>query len=52
MRRRIKGLAEQNRKRFGADIVILPAGKLREARWTDIKEDFDKMVAVIENEFG
>ncbi len=50
MRRRIKGLAEQKSKRLGADIVILPAGKLRDAKWTDIKLDFEKMVSVIEND--
>ncbi len=50
MRRRIKGLAEQKCKRLGADIVILPAGKLRDAKWTDIKLDFEKMVSVIEND--
>lgn len=50
MRRRIKGLAEQKCKRLGADIVILPAGKLRDAKWTDIKLDFEKMVSTIEND--
>ena len=50
LRRRIKGLAEQNCKRLGADIVILPAGKLRDAEWRDIKVDFEKMVSVIEND--
>lgn len=50
MRRRIKGLAEQNRKRGGVDIVILPAGKLRDVRWTDIREDFQKMMSMIEND--
>ena len=51
MRRRIKGLAVQNCRRASADIVILPAGKLRDARWMDIKDDFEKMVSVIENDF-
>ena len=50
MRRRIKGLAGQDNRRVGADIVILPAGKLRDARWVDIKMDFEKMVSVIEND--
>ncbi len=50
MRRRIKGLAEKKGKRLGADIVILPAGKLRDAKWTDIKLDFEKMVSLIEND--
>ncbi len=50
LRRRIKGLAGQNFERIGADIVILPAGKLRDARWADIKEEFEKMVSVIEND--
>ncbi|MEN8207651.1 MAG: ribonuclease P protein component [Candidatus Fermentibacteria bacterium] len=49
IRRRIKGLADQNRKRIAADIVILPAGKLSDARWQDIKEDFETMVSEINN---
>lgn len=50
IRRRIKGLAAQSGKSVGADIVILPAGKLRDAVWTDIKDDFEKMVSEIEND--
>ena len=50
MRRRIKGLAGQNLERVGADIVILPTGKLRDARWADIQVDFEKMVSAIEND--
>ena len=52
LRRRIKGLAEQNCKNLGVDIVILPAGKLRDAKWADIKIDFEKMVSLIEKDTG
>ncbi len=50
IRRRIKGLAAQRGKSVGADIVILPAGKLRDARWADIKVDFENMVSAIESD--
>ncbi len=51
LRRRIKGLAAaQSAKSVGADIVILPAGKLRDARWADIKADYEKMVSAIESD--
>ena len=50
MRRRIKGIAEKNSEGLGADIVILPAGKLRDVRFQDIKDDFKKMVSAIEND--
>ncbi|MCK4806748.1 MAG: ribonuclease P protein component, partial [Candidatus Aegiribacteria sp.] len=50
MRRRIKQLTGINSKRVGADIVILPAGKLRDTRWIDIREDFEKMMSIIEND--
>ncbi len=50
IRRRIKHLKDQNSKRIGADIVILPAGKLRDARWIDIREDFEKLIFMIEND--
>lgn len=50
MRRRIKGLNRQNGKRVGVDIVILPAGKLKDARWVDIREDFMKLMSIIRND--
>ncbi len=50
IRRRIKGLIQKNKNSTGADIVILPAGKLRDAEWDDIKDDFAKLMKVIENE--
>jgi RNase P protein component len=50
MRRRIKGLTRQNGKRVGVDIVILPVGKLQDARWVDIREDFMKLMSIIEND--
>ena len=51
LRRRIKSLAAaQSAKSVGADIVILPAGKLRDARWADIKADYEKMVSAIESD--
>ena len=50
MRRRIKGLTEENSERLGADIVILPEGKLKDTRYQDIKEDFRKMVSFIKND--
>lgn len=49
IRRRIKGLANDRRKRVGADIVILPSGKLRDARWPDIREEFEKLISIIES---
>lgn len=50
MRRRIKGLTGLNQKRVGADIVILPSGKLQDARWMDIRKDFEKLMFMIEND--
>ena len=50
MRRRIKGLTRQNDKRVGADIVILPSGKLQDAIWMDIRDDFEKLMFMIEND--
>ena len=49
IRRRIKSLAAKSSESVGADIVILPAGKLRDAGWADIKVDFEKMLSAIEN---
>lgn len=33
----------------GADIVILPAGKLKDAEWPEIRDEFGKMISIIEN---
>jgi ribonuclease P protein component len=52
IRRRIKGLAAQSDRSIGADIVILPSGKLRDARWVDIRVDFEKMLSAIENDIS
>ncbi len=49
IRRRIKGLANEKGKRIGADIVILPAGKLKDAKWTEIREDFGRLISIIES---
>lgn len=49
IRRRIKGLANENRKIIGADIVILPEGKLKDAKWYEIKEDFEKLISLIKS---
>lgn len=49
IRRRIKGLANERRKRVGADIVILPSGKLRNAKWPDIRDEFEKLISIIES---
>jgi len=48
IRRRIRDLGGRNRRRAGADIVILPAGRLSNAKWNDIKEDFEKLMVLIE----
>ena len=48
IRRRIKDLGERNRERAGADIVILPEGRLSNTEWCDIKDDFEKLIVQIE----
>ena len=52
IRRRIKGLTELKRMRAGVDIVILPAGKLKNAKWPDIRDDFEKMMVMIEKDIA
>jgi len=48
VRRRIKTLARENRMRVGADIVILPAGRLNDTDWPGIREDFEKKMITLE----
>ncbi|MCD4776303.1 MAG: ribonuclease P protein component [Candidatus Aegiribacteria sp.] len=49
IRRRIKGLANEKRNMVGADIVILPAGKLKDAKWPEIRDEFGKLISIIGN---
>jgi ribonuclease P protein component len=48
IRRRIKNLREKYVRRVGADIVILPQGKLENAKWPDIRDDFNTLMKDIE----
>jgi ribonuclease P protein component len=49
MRRRVRSLA--GNERIGADIVILPAGKLEGLRWSAVKSDFEKLMLIIGKDF-
>lgn len=42
MKRRLRSLAMK--ENTGADIVILPAGKLAGLRWEEVRDDFRKLV--------
>ncbi len=48
MRRRLRSLAEEKGKRTGADVVIMPAGKLSINNWEIVREDFMKLLVTIE----
>jgi len=52
LRRRIKSLSRETEYSTGADVVILPQGKLRGKTWTEIREDFRKLLEEIERTFG
>lgn len=47
-RRRIKSLSREMGDRLGADVVILPQGKLGGKTWNDIREEFWKLLEDIE----
>lgn len=49
MRRRIKNLSIQKAWEVGADIVILPEGKLKGKDWASVKKDFMKLISEIMN---
>ncbi len=42
MRRRVRSLAGD--ERVGADLVILPVGKLQGIGWDSVKKDFEKLM--------
>ena len=48
LRRRIKSLSREAEISTGADIVILPQGKLGGHTWTEIREDFGRLLEEIE----
>lgn len=48
MKRRIRNLA--GNEELSADIVILPAGKLAELTWNEVREDFRNLVSMIRTE--
>ena len=48
IRRRLRHLAEEKGKSTGADVVILPEGKLSKNNWPIVREDFMKMLVTIE----
>lgn len=50
MRRRVRSLARG--KMVGADIVILPAGRLEGLRWQTVKKDFEELVRRLEDRFA
>lgn len=45
MKRRIRSLA--SRESLGADVVVMPAGRLEELRWEDVRDDFIELTAMI-----
>lgn len=42
-RRRVKSLARERTSCTGADIVILPQGRLGDATWPMVREDFRRL---------
>jgi len=50
MRRRLRSLARH--EGTGADVVILPAGKLEGLGWAEVKRDFEELVSLIGNDTG
>jgi ribonuclease P protein component len=48
MRRRLRHLAEEEGKRTGADVVIMPEGKLSTNNWAIVRKDFMEMLVTIE----
>jgi len=47
-RRRIRSLSREMDVCIGADVVILPQGKLGGKMWTDIREEFDRLLEDID----
>jgi ribonuclease P protein component len=47
MRRRVRSLAGD--ERVGADLVILPEGKLQGIGWDSVKNDFEKLMHLLRN---
>ena len=48
MRRRLRHLAEEKGKSTGADVVIIPEGKISIKNWENIRKDFMEMLVTIE----
>jgi ribonuclease P protein component len=51
-RRRVKSLARERATGPGADVVILPQGKLGDKTWTMVQEDFLRLVQELEKPAG
>ena len=50
MRRRIRSLADH--ESIGADVVILPAGKLKDVKWESVMDDFGRLMIKLERIAG
>ncbi|MCK4505473.1 MAG: ribonuclease P protein component [Candidatus Aegiribacteria sp.] len=48
IRRRLRHLAEEEGRRTGADVVIMPEGKLLTNNWAIVRKDFMEMLVTIE----